>query len=52
MIPSHEFSGVIVSAARGVNDMRAGDEVYGLIEFHRDGAAAEYVALRHGGSGR
>jgi NADPH:quinone reductase-like Zn-dependent oxidoreductase len=46
-IPSHEFSGVVVAAAPVVDDVRAGDEVYGLIEFQRDGAAAEYVALRH-----
>jgi NADPH:quinone reductase-like Zn-dependent oxidoreductase len=46
MIPSHEFSGVVVSSA-GVDDARVGDEVYGLIEFHRDGAAAEYLALPH-----
>ena len=52
MIPSHEFSGVVVLSAAGVDDVRVGDEVYGLIEFHRHGAAAEYVALRHGGSGR
>jgi NADPH:quinone reductase-like Zn-dependent oxidoreductase len=45
MIPSHEFSGVVVSTAAGVGDVRVGDEVYGLIEFHHDGAAAEYVAL-------
>jgi NADPH:quinone reductase-like Zn-dependent oxidoreductase len=45
MIPSHEFSGVVFSTAAGFDDVRAGDEVYGLIEFHRDGAAAEYVAL-------
>jgi NADPH:quinone reductase-like Zn-dependent oxidoreductase len=48
MIPSHEFSGVVVSTpAAAVDVARAGDEVYGLIEFHRDGAAAEYVALAH-----
>jgi NADPH:quinone reductase-like Zn-dependent oxidoreductase len=47
MIPSHEFSGVVVSTAGGVDGVRVGDEVYGLIEFHHDGAAAEYVALPH-----
>jgi D-arabinose 1-dehydrogenase-like Zn-dependent alcohol dehydrogenase len=47
MIPSHEFSGVVVATAAGVDDVRVGDEVYGLIEFHHDGAAAEYVALPH-----
>jgi NADPH:quinone reductase-like Zn-dependent oxidoreductase len=47
MIPSHEFSGVVVSTAAGVDDVRVGDEVYGLIDFHRDGAAAEWVGLPH-----
>jgi len=36
VIPSHEVSGVVADT---------GDEVYGLIPFDRDGAAAEYVAV-------
>jgi NADPH:quinone reductase-like Zn-dependent oxidoreductase len=36
IIPSHEFSGVIA---------QTGDEVYGLVPFDRDGAAAEYVSV-------
>ena len=47
MIPSHEFSGVVVSTFAGVDHPRVGDEVYGLIDFHHDGAAAEWVALPH-----
>ncbi len=42
--PSHEMSGVIVSAP-AASGMTTGDAVYGLIPFDRDGAAAEYVAL-------
>lgn len=36
IIPSHEFSGVIADT---------GQEVYGLVPFDRDGAAAEYVCV-------
>lgn len=43
VIPSHEVSGVVVAAADDVSEFAAGDEVYGLIRFDRDGAAAEYV---------
>jgi NADPH:quinone reductase-like Zn-dependent oxidoreductase len=45
VIPSHEVSGVISEVGSGVADFNAGDEVYGLIEFDRDGAAAEYVTV-------
>lgn len=41
----HEVSGVVESVSAGVTDLHAGDEVYGLCEFARDGAAAEYVAV-------
>ena len=45
VIPSHEVSGVVAEAATGVADFATGDEVYGLIQFDRDGAAAEYVCV-------
>ncbi|TGD84560.1 NADP-dependent oxidoreductase [Mycolicibacterium sp. CH28] len=44
-IPSHEVSGVVVAAGPNVTDIGRDDEVYGLIPFDRDGAAAEYVAV-------
>ncbi|WP_328363517.1 NADP-dependent oxidoreductase [Mycobacterium sp. NBC_00419] len=44
-IPSHEVSGVIAGVGPDVVDLAVGDEVYGLIPFDRDGAAAEYVAV-------
>ena len=44
-IPSHEVSGVIADIGSGVTDFRPGDEVYGLIRFDRDGAAAQYVTV-------
>lgn len=46
-IPGHEVSGVIESVASDIaGDLSPGDEVYGLADFPRDGAAAELVAVR------
>ncbi|MFJ9244596.1 NADP-dependent oxidoreductase [Streptomyces sp. NPDC101776] len=45
VVPSHEVSGVVAALGPGVTELSVGDEVYGLIPFTRDGAAAEYVAV-------
>jgi NADPH:quinone reductase-like Zn-dependent oxidoreductase len=45
IIPSHEFSGVVIALGDGVAGLSVGDEVYGLVPFDRDGAAAEYVSV-------
>ncbi len=45
VIPSHEFSGVATEVGDSVTGLSAGDEVYGLVPFDRDGAAAEYVSV-------
>ena len=45
VIPSHEFSGVAAEVGDGVTGLSTGDEVYGLVPFDRDGAAAEYVSV-------
>jgi NADPH:quinone reductase-like Zn-dependent oxidoreductase len=45
VIPSHEMSGVIAGLGPGVTNLAVGDAVIGLIDFDRDGAAAEYVAV-------
>jgi NADPH:quinone reductase-like Zn-dependent oxidoreductase len=45
-IPGHEVSGVVERVAPDVVDLRPGEAVYGLADFPRDGAAAEYVAVR------
>jgi NADPH:quinone reductase-like Zn-dependent oxidoreductase len=45
VIPSHEVSGVVAETGPGVVDPQVGTEVYGLVPFTHDGAAAEYVAL-------
>ncbi len=45
IIPSHEVSGVVVAADDGSATRDVGEEVYGLIGFSRNGAAAEYVSV-------
>ncbi len=45
VIPSHEVSGTVAALGPGATGLTAGDEVYGLIDFDRDGAAAEFVTL-------
>ena len=45
VIPSHEFSGAAAEIGDGVTGVSIGDEVYGLVPFDRDGAAAEYVSV-------
>ncbi len=47
-IPGHDVSGVVEALGPGVSEVSLGDVVYGLIEFPRDGSAAEYVAVRAG----
>jgi NADPH:quinone reductase-like Zn-dependent oxidoreductase len=44
-IPGHELSGVVEAVAAGVTDPAIGAAVYGLTNFRRDGAAAEYVLV-------
>jgi NADPH:quinone reductase-like Zn-dependent oxidoreductase len=45
-IPGHEVSGVVEAVSANGNAAKAGDQVYGLVDFWRDGAAADYVAVR------
>jgi NADPH:quinone reductase-like Zn-dependent oxidoreductase len=45
IVPAHEFSGVVVALGYGTAGVEVGDEVYGLIDGYRDGAAAEYIAI-------
>lgn len=44
VIPSHEFSGVVVAVGPGVDEPAVGTDVFGMVPFDRDGAAAEFVA--------
>ena len=43
IIPSHEFSVVIVQVGGDVSSLAPGTQVYGLIDFHHDCAAAEHI---------
>lgn len=43
IIPAHEVAGRVVQTGPGVDTVRVGEPVFGLIPFDRDGAAAEYV---------
>jgi NADPH:quinone reductase-like Zn-dependent oxidoreductase len=45
IIPGHEVSGVVTALGYGTAGIAVGDEVFGLADQFRDGAAAEYVAV-------
>jgi NADPH:quinone reductase-like Zn-dependent oxidoreductase len=46
VVPGHDVSEVVEAVCPGVTAVKIGDEVYGLTDFWRDGAAAEFVAVR------
>lgn len=46
VIPGHEFSGEIAAIGAGARDVSVGDLVYGLNDWYRDGASAEYCVAR------
>jgi NADPH:quinone reductase-like Zn-dependent oxidoreductase len=46
IIPSHEISGVVAKVGIDAMNIGVGDEVYGLIDFFRNGAAAEFAIAR------
>ena len=46
VIPGHEFSGEIAGLGAGVRDVGVGDLVYGLNDWYRDGAWADYCVAR------
>jgi NADPH:quinone reductase-like Zn-dependent oxidoreductase len=45
VIPSHELSGVVSELGAGTAQVAVDDEVYGLIPFNTNGAAAEFVTV-------
>jgi NADPH:quinone reductase-like Zn-dependent oxidoreductase len=45
-IPGHELAGVVEAVAPHVTTVKPGDAVFALTDFSRDGAAADYVAVR------
>ena len=46
LIPGWDVSGVVEAVAPDVTAFKIGDAVYGMLDFMRDGAYAEYVAAR------
>jgi NADPH:quinone reductase-like Zn-dependent oxidoreductase len=45
VIPGNELSGVVATLGFGTSGLAVGEEVYGVTDWYRDGAAAEYVAV-------
>jgi NADPH:quinone reductase-like Zn-dependent oxidoreductase len=45
IIPCHELSGVVAGLGFGATGVSIGDEVYGLTDWYRDGAAAELITV-------
>jgi NADPH:quinone reductase-like Zn-dependent oxidoreductase len=45
VIPGRDFSGVVGALGPGVQDLRVGDEVFGVLEAGRDGTYAEKIAV-------
>jgi NADPH:quinone reductase-like Zn-dependent oxidoreductase len=44
-IPGHELAGVVTALGYGTTGLSVGQRVFGLTDWHRDGALAEYVAI-------
>jgi NADPH:quinone reductase-like Zn-dependent oxidoreductase len=44
-IPGHELAGVVTALGYGTTGLSAGQRVFGLTDWHRDGTVAEYVAV-------
>ena len=46
IIPGHEFSGEVHAVGSGVNDVAVDDAVFGMNDWFRDGAQAEFCVAR------
>jgi NADPH:quinone reductase-like Zn-dependent oxidoreductase len=44
-IPGHELGGVVTALGYGTTGLSVGQRVFGIADWHRDGALAEYVAV-------
>jgi NADPH:quinone reductase-like Zn-dependent oxidoreductase len=45
VVPAHEVSGTVVAMGYGTTGLHVGDDVYGITDWYRDGAAAAFVAV-------
>ena len=45
LIPGRDFSGTVSALGSGVNDLKVGDAVFGVLEPGREGTYAEKVAI-------
>lgn len=48
LVLGHEFSGAIAAVGEGVSNLRPGDLVYGMNDWFRDGAQAEFCVASAG----
>jgi len=46
VIPAFEVAGIVEKVGSQASNLAEGDAVYGLLDFWRNGAAAEYIAAR------
>ncbi|MEV5570443.1 NADP-dependent oxidoreductase [Spirillospora sp. NPDC052269] len=44
-VPGHEVAGVVAAVRYGTTGFEVGDRVVGLADWHRDGGAAEFIAI-------
>jgi len=44
-VPGHELAGVVTAVGYGTTGLSVGQRVFGLTDWYRDGALAEYVAI-------
>jgi NADPH:quinone reductase-like Zn-dependent oxidoreductase len=44
-IPGHELAGVVTALGYGTTGLSLGQRVFGLADWHRDGALAEFIAM-------
>src|SRR5262245_38343422 len=44
-IPGHELAGIVTALGYGTTGLSVGQRVFGLADWYRDGALAEYLAI-------